>query len=191
MLSILIIAAGSSSRLGKPKQLVIFQEKTLIERTVETALQVSENVAVVLGANDELISPFLQKYPIKILHNSIWVEGMASSIRLGVESLGNQADKVLLLLCDQPFVSVDLLQEMIQIQHKIQSPIVACEYAGALGVPMLFDRTIFPELLALKGDKGARAFLHKYPNQISIVSFEKGIFDVDTEEDLLQLIGNN
>lgn len=187
MLSILIIAAGSSSRLGKPKQLVIFQAKTLIERTVETALEVSDNVTVVLGANAELIVPFLEKYPIKNLHNSLWAEGMASSIRLGVESIDNQASSLLLLLCDQPFVSVGLLQEMIQTQHKTQNPIVACEYGGALGVPMVFDKTIFPELLALKGDKGAKAFLHKYPNQISVVPFEKGAFDVDTVEDLEKL----
>ncbi len=188
-LSILILAAGSSSRLGQPKQLIEFQDETLIRKITQTALSISDEILVVLGANAELVGRNLISFSeqVNTIYNPNWQEGMGTSIRIGTEVLAPKSDAIMILLCDQPFVSTSILQEMMQIFANSKRPIIACEYKNQLGVPMLFAQSIFPELLKLHGDKGARAFLHKYQGQIGIVPFPEGSFDVDTFEDLVTL----
>lgn len=187
--SILILAAGSSSRLGQPKQLVEFQGETLIRRITRTALSICNDVLVVLGANAELIEQDLHPFSeqINTIFNPNWQEGMGTSIKIGTEKLAPNTDAIIILLCDQPYVNSEKLQKMLQIFANFHQPIIACEYKNQLGVPMLFDKTIFPELLNLQGDKGARAFLHKYTGRIGIVDFQEGSFDIDTLEDLNKL----
>jgi molybdenum cofactor cytidylyltransferase len=191
-LSILILAAGNSSRLGQPKQLVKFKEKTLIEFVAETALKISDEVLVVLGANSEIIEEQLTSLSdsISTVYNPDWQEGMGTSIRLGIQILEKKSDTVIILLSDQPFISQELLQKMVQTFAKNQKPIVSCVYDGRLGVPMLFDKSIFPSLLTLKGEKGAKSILTYFENQISTIDFKEGIIDIDTPEDLktLQII---
>ena len=188
-LSILILAAGNSSRLGSPKQLIEFEGKTLIERIIETALSISEEVLIVLGGNSELILPKLERFKdtISTVFNPDWQEGMGTSIRFGVEKLAKKSDIILILLSDQPFISKVLLQNMLQTYASSQNSIVACVYNNALGVPMLFDKSVFPVLLKLGGDKGAKSFLHLYENKISLVEFPEGIIDIDTLEDVENL----
>jgi len=187
--SILILAAGNSSRLGQPKQLIELQGETLIQRITQTALSVSDDVLVVLGANSELIEqnllPFAEK--ISTIFNPNWREGMGSSISIGTEILAKKSDAIVILLCDQPFVTEKILQEMLQTFAHTGFPIIACDYGNQLGVPMLFDNSIFPKLLQLKADKGARAFFNEYEGKIGIVAFQQGIFDIDTAEDLENL----
>jgi molybdenum cofactor cytidylyltransferase len=187
--SILILAAGNSSRLGQPKQLIEFQGETLIRRITKTALTISDDVLIVLGANAELIEADLKPFTgqVKTVFNPDWQKGMGTSIRIGVQQLAKNVDAIMVLLCDQPFVTAEKLQELLQTFANFHQPIIACEYKNQLGVPMLFDKTIFPELLNLKGDKGARAFLHKYEGKIGVIDFQEGNFDVDTLEDLKQL----
>lgn len=188
-LSILILAAGNSSRLGSPKQLIEFEGQTLIERITETALSISEDVLIVLGGNSELILPKLVRFEdtISIVFNPDWVEGMGTSIRIGVEKLAENSDLIIILLSDQPFISKVLLQNMLQTYAKTQNPIVSCTYSNTLGVPILFDKSVFSELLKLNGDKGAKSFLHLYKNRISIIDFTEGIVDIDTLEDVEDL----
>ena len=188
-LSILILAAGNSSRLGNPKQLVVFKEKTLIERITEIALSISEEVLIVLGGNSELILPKLTRFEstISTLFNPDWKEGMGTSIRIGVEKLAENSDLILILLSDQPFISKVLLQKILQTYVNSQNPIVCCVYSNTLGVPILFDKSIFPELLKLSGDKGAKSFLHLYENKISTVDFPEGVIDIDTTNDVENL----
>jgi molybdenum cofactor cytidylyltransferase len=190
--SILILAAGNSSRLGSPKQLVNFEGKTLIERITETALSISKEVLIVLGCNEEMILPKLERFKedISIIFNPKWKEGMGTSISAGVEKLADRSDLILILLSDQPFVSKVLLQNMLQTYASSHNPIVSCVYNGTFGVPMLFDKSIFPELLKLSENKGARSFLHLYENKISTMNFPKGIIDIDTKEDMKQLKSN-
>ena len=188
-ISILILAAGSSSRLGQPKQLVEFEGITLIERITHTALSVSEDVLVVLGANIELIKPKLEAFSdrINIIKNPDWQEGMGTSIRVGMENLASKSDAVIILLSDQPLISQVLLQNMMQTFANKKFPIIACDYGGQLGVPILFGKSFFPELLKLKGEQGAKSFLKNYPREIATVSFKEGLFDIDTPEDLKKL----
>ena len=188
-ISILILAAGSSSRLGQPKQLVEFEGQTLIERITHTSLSVSDKVSIVLGANIELIKPKLLTFSdrINIIENPDWQEGMGTSVRIGMENLAQKSDAVIILLSDQPLISQVLLQNMMQTFAEKKYPIVACDYGEQLGVPILFDKSFFPELLKLKGEQGAKSFLKNYPEKIASVSFKEGLFDIDTPEDLQKL----
>jgi molybdenum cofactor cytidylyltransferase len=188
-ISILILAAGSSSRLGQPKQLVEFEGQTLIERITHTALSVSEEVLVVLGANIDLIKPKLESFSnrINIIENMNWQDGMGTSISLGVENLTPKSDAILILLADQPFISQVLLQKMMQTFAEKKYPIVACDYGEQLGVPILFDKSFFSKLKNLKGEQGAKLFLKDYANKITFIDFKEGLFDIDTPEDLLRL----
>ena len=188
-LSILILAAGNSSRLGYPKQLIEFEGKTLIERITETALMVSDNILIILGGNSELIIPKLERFndTISTIFNPDWQQGMGTSIRIGTEKLAEKSDAILILLSDQPFISTVLLQNMIQIFEKSPNPIISCTYNQQLGVPMLFDKSVFPELMKLSGDKGAKSFLHLYKDTISTIDFPEGIIDIDTFEDVEKL----
>ena len=188
-LSILILAAGNSSRLRSPKQLIEFEGQTLIERITETALSISGEVLIVLGGNSELILPKLERFNnvISTIYNPDWKEGMGTSIRIGVEKLAENSDLIIILLSDQPFISKVLLQNMLQIYAKTQNPIVSCVYSNTLGVPILFDKSVFPELLKLNGDKGAKSFLHLYKDRISTIDFPEGIVDIDTLEDVENL----
>jgi molybdenum cofactor cytidylyltransferase len=188
-LSILILAAGNSSRLGSPKQLIEFEGQTLIERITETALSISEEIVMVLGGNAEHILPKLERFKdvVSIVINPEWQEGMGTSIRLGVEKLAEKSDLILILLSDQPYISKVLLQNMMQIFASSQKPIVSCVYNNTLGVPILFDKSVFPDLLKLNGDKGAKSFLNFYEGKISTIDFPEGIVDIDTKEDLENL----
>jgi molybdenum cofactor cytidylyltransferase len=112
---------------------------------------------------------------------------MGTSIRLGVEKLVNQSDLILILLSDQPFISKVLLQDMLQTYANTKNPIVSCVYNNTLGVPILFDNSVFPELLKLSGNKGAKSFLHLYEGKISTIDFPKGVIDIDTKEDVQKL----
>lgn len=188
-LSILILAAGNSSRLGYPKQLIEFEGQTLIERITEIALTVSDDILIVLGGNTEMIMPKLERFKdtISTTFNPDWHQGMGTSIGVGVEKLADKSDLILILLSDQPFISKVLLQNMLQTFANSQNPIVSCVYNQQLGVPMLFDKTVFKELLNLKGERGAKSFLNHYKNSISTVDFPQGIFDIDTIEDVKKL----
>ena len=189
MTAIIILAAGSSSRLGQPKQNLLYKGQTLLQRAVESALSLACcPVLVILGSNAAVISPTLKGYPVKILSNEYWEEGMASSIRLGITELIKTEPAVLgvvLMLCDQPFVNADLLQQVIG--NKRKHGITACVYHSITGVPAYFDRLFFDELLALKGKEGAKNLLSKYEARLSTVPFYLGEIDVDTIEDYRNL----
>ena len=188
MTDIIILAAGSSSRLGKPKQNLIYKGQTLLQKAIETAIaSVCREVIVVLGANSGVIRPNIENKPVHIIHNADWEEGMALSIRLGVTELKKnpETDSVLLMLCDQPFVQTALLDQIIQAKSK--KGIVACVYNDTIGPPVLFDKKYFDELLLLKGQEGAKKLLLKYTDDVATIPFPLGSVDIDTREDFEKL----
>lgn len=192
---LVILAAGSSSRLGQPKQLVVFEEKTLLRRVVETALAVKQAgfetpIGVVLGANFDACQRELAGLNATILENSDWPEGMASSVRRAVAWATEQrADALLLLLCDQPFVTTELLETVLETFEKTGQPFVASDYGnGVRGVPVLVGNGFFDELKTLRGDRGAQAVLRRYPDAVATVPFSEGHFDLDSPEDLQRLL---
>ena len=192
--ALVILAAGASTRLGQPKQLVVFRGKTLLLHAVETALDVpGGRVAVVLGKDTERFREELQGLNVTILENETWTEGMASSVRMAANWANEMgAENLLLLVCDQPFVTPPLLNQLLDQQQKTGQPIVASGYENAAGtavrgVPVVFHRTLFPELLQLKGDRGAQALLRAHPEAVAVVDFPEGRFDLDTPEELAWL----
>lgn len=189
MTGLIILAAGASTRLGKPKQNLVYQNNTLLQRAIETALaSVCRPVLAILGANAEIIRPTIEKLPVHILYNKNWQEGMASSVRLGMAELKKFEPAVtsaILMLCDQPFISTSLLNELVHAKEK--KGIIACAYNDTFGAPVLFDAKYFDELSLLTGTEGAKKLLTKYSGHVHLISFPLGGVDIDTEEDYEKL----
>lgn len=184
---IIILAAGSSTRLGQPKQLLEFQGSTLVQRVAEIALNaVKKPVVVVLGANCSLIQTHLKHLPVHIVYNPDWSSGMTSSLRKGLLALLNyspDSEGAIFAVCDQPYITPDLFLEMINVGSKSIKPIVACLYDNVLGTPVLFKKEYFGVLLAMKDNEGARKVIQSHPGSVESVPFPLGIFDVDTMQD--------
>ena len=188
MTGMIILAAGSSSRLGTPKQNLIYQGKTLLQRAIDTAITSAccEKVVVVLGANEGMIRLGISDQLIHITYNSFWQEGIASSIRLGVSELIRIEPGItaaIIMLCDQPFVDPLLIYQLTEKKVNGDKGIVASAYRGTLGVPVLFDAAYFPQLLMLQGKEGAKKLIKTFPNDVAQVAFPLGAIDIDTMDD--------
>jgi molybdenum cofactor cytidylyltransferase len=191
MTAAIILAAGESRRLGQPKQNLVFQHKTLLERSVEAALGAGcAPVMVILGANSAHIAIHADEN-VKLIYNPDWREGMASSIRSGINELHvlSGIDSVVIMLCDQPFADRELIHALRARQTETGKAIIACSYGTTIGVPALFARSLFPELLRLKGDEGARLIFKARAAEVIVVPFAKGGIDIDTAEDYDRLTG--
>jgi CTP:molybdopterin cytidylyltransferase MocA len=187
----IIIAAGASSRLGQPKQLVIVDGEPLLQRAVGSAREAgAEPVFVVLGAYRDAIEEAIDFGTATTLINDEWEEGMASSIRAGVKAVdaGTEAAGVLLVTCDQPRMTATHLRKMIEaFGREAGAVLIASVYAGARGTPALFPRELFGDLLALRGDRGARGLLANTGLPVVDIRLEGGEVDIDRPEDLTEL----
>ena len=192
MTGIIILAAGNSSRLGQPKQLLRYKDDTLLQHIIEEASLVKESVVIVVtGANHELIEKEIDSSKIKIVFNRDWELGMSSSINTGLNKalqLYPEIEKCIFAVCDQPFVSHSIFENLITEYHKTGKGIVASSYAETLGTPVLLDKKYFDELLHLKGQEGAKKIINRFLEDTASVSFEKGKIDIDTEDDYNKLI---
>lgn len=190
-----MLAAGSSTRLGKPKQLLQYNGKSLLSHTAEVAVATGiQPLIVVLGANANLLIPEINTDQASVVINASWKDGMATSIIKGLTALLEKrpaTDSVIFLMCDQPFVTSSLLNDLIIIHQQTGKPIVASSYENILGVPALFHKTIFPEILQLQGDTGARKVIQQHIIEVATVPFLKGKIDIDTAEDYENLLKNN
>jgi len=199
-----ILAAGGSSRLGQPKQLLIFRGETLVGRAVQAAAG-CEPILVVVGENREAIKRALDIRDSRIsscsrlelgarpaiIENGEWRRGVGTSIRRGLEQLPNFVEAAVLLTCDQPYLDASIVSQLIAAQAETGKPIVASSYADTLGVPALFDRSYFDALLALADDSGAKSLIAARPDDVAAISFEKGAIDIDTPEDFQRLIAQS
>jgi molybdenum cofactor cytidylyltransferase len=187
MTGVIILAAGSSSRLGTAKQNLVYQGQTLLQRAIETALvSICQPVIVVLGANENVIRPTIEEMPVNIISNADWQEGMSSSIRLGIKEIQKTEPNiasVILMLCDQPFVDFSILNVLVKTQTNNGRDIAACAYNDTIGAPVLFDVVYFEDLLLLKGQEGAKKLLVKYSDKVVSIPFPLGSVDIDTIED--------
>lgn len=187
-ISILLLAAGASARFGKPKQLLPYRNRSLLRHVAEVATSSSTSAtSVVLGFEADRMKQELSGLPLTILNNSKWQEGIASSIRTGISSLPASVDAALIMLCDQALISVEILNTIIATYLAAGKRIVASEYAGTIGVPALFGKEFFPELLQLKGDKGAKEVLRCYSAICGRVPFPGGEKDIDLPNDAAHL----
>jgi molybdenum cofactor cytidylyltransferase len=180
-----VLAAGASSRLGSPKQLLRVGGRSLVGHAAGCCSRGGcAHVAVVLGALAERIRPALRDLPVDLVHNENWREGIASSIRAGIASLPREVDAALLVTADQPRLTADVVRRLIEAYDGTPACMVACEYAGTLGVPALFARGHFDELLRLRGDRGARRLLRNRSGAVVRVPWPDGALDVDRPADL-------
>ena len=186
---IVLLAAGSSSRLGGPKQLLMYKEHTLLQHSIQIALaSLANRVIVVLGANAGIIATGIAKEDDRLtcITNDQWQEGLASSIRCGLQYLLSQKpapQNVLFMVCDQPYINTVLLNKLITLQRQTGHSIVASKYAKTAGIPAIFSRDLFPELLQLTGDKGARKLIEQQKEAVATVAFPLGTIDIDTMAD--------
>jgi molybdenum cofactor cytidylyltransferase len=181
-----VLAAGAAARMGQPKQLLPIAGKPLLVRTLEALLTSRAwPIVVVTGAHAEQVTPLLAPFPVLIAENSLWPEGMGTSVRRGLfllQQFSRALDGALLAVCDQPEFSaaaVDSLERSFTSSRSI----VAARYAGTLGVPALFGREYFPELLALSGAEGARGILQRHAFAITPVDRPELAVDLDTPDD--------
>lgn len=187
--TVIVLAAGGSQRLGRPKQLLPYLGRTLIEHAARTALASgAAEVLVVVGAHADLVREKLANLPVRIVVNRDWQSGMASSIRLGVGAVHPSSACAVMVLCDQPRITPLLIRDLALRQFESDAPIVAAEYDGIVGVPCAFSRELFPRLKDLSGEAGAREIIRGSGYTVERVPFSGGNIDVDTLEDYRQLV---
>jgi molybdenum cofactor synthesis domain-containing protein len=189
---IIILAAGSSSRLGIAKQLLDYQHKPLVKHAVEQALASGPAcVIVVVGADAEAVAGTLLDNDVTICYNEDWSTGMASSIRKGMETLLKDhplLTSCIFSVCDQPFLESHHFTQLHEHQLESHKGIVASAYADTMGVPVLFSSFYFSLLQQLQGDQGAKKIIAAYPDDVVAVAFDKGSIDIDEPADLRYLI---
>ncbi|ACB52687.1 hypothetical protein cce_3339 [Crocosphaera subtropica ATCC 51142] len=190
-IGVIILAAGASMRMGTPKQLLPYRASTLLLNTIETAIaSICQPIVVVLGANGDKISSKMDQSRVSVVKNKNWSLGMGSSIRLGIKSLLSYPETIkaaVICVCDQPFLTAEMINHLVFSYQTTGNPIVACTYADTYGVPVLFDSQFFSELVSLKGKRGAKKLIQQYENDAFFIPFPQGIIDIDTPEDYQQL----
>lgn len=184
----IVLAAGASTRFGSAKQLVRVAGRPLLHTTVSRAVEVTGSATfVVLGARATELAPLLSHTPASILINRHWREGIGSSIRCGVSRLPAACNAVMLVLADQAAVTAEDLQRLAAAWRRQPEYVIAALYAGGMGVPAIFPRSLFSDLHQLRGDIGARKLLQRNPDRVVRVPMESAALDIDTPEDLLAL----
>ncbi len=189
----IILAAGESSRLGNIKQLLHFNGRTLLQHVIDEATKAGvQPILVITGANATKISASIDDdSKVNILVNENWQEGISSGIVAGVHkmvSLNESIKKIIIAVCDQPFVTSALFEQLDQMQDKSRKPVVACTYADTVGTPALFTEKYFDQLLDLKGDEGAKKILKNNRQDVATIDFPKGDIDIDTQKDYEKLL---
>ena len=182
-----ILAAGSSSRFGEPKQLLEDEGELLVHRAVRAAQDGGCNpVIVVTGEAHDSVTVAIADLHSLVIRNQNWAGGIGSSIRLGVEQLIDyEINAIVLLVCDQPAVDRDVVHALIAEHERSNLPIVVSRYADTFGVPALFHRSLFGELLQLPDERGAKMLIEKHQSRSSYVVFPNGVFDLDRPEDFV------
>lgn len=188
----IVLAAGASRRLGRPKQLLRFEGRTLVERAADLAIAACDGpVLVVVGAHADEVVQSLGARPLSIVRNERWEEGMGRSLTAAIAALPAACDAVLVLLCDQPKLRVESLRELVARWRAAPDRLVASAYREALGVPAVFPRRLFASLAALAGDAGARRVIAQEGARALRVEVPEAAFDVDDEAAAAALVAGD
>lgn len=183
----IILAAGSSSRMGQSKQMLDIDGEKLLSRTTRAALDAGlQQVVVVVGYDDVAHRKILAGLPVEIVHNSRWKNGMGSSLKAGLThllSMNPALNAVIVSVCDQPLLNSRIFIDLVHKFHETQKPVIASRYSNMPGVPALFDKRYFAKLAALPDDQGAKRILLQNPGDVEQVDFPGGEIDLDTMED--------
>lgn len=192
--AIVILAAGNSSRLGIPKQLLQFEGKSLLNRTIETCLLTAMPVMVVLGAYQKEIKKSSLSRKANFVVNPNWKKGMSSSISLGLKNMLKtwpDTHQVIFTVADQVHLSTEIIKELIKTQELTKKNIVTCSYSKTTGTPTLFNQKYFEQLISLEGNSGAKEIVKKNTDDVATISFERGEIDIDTIDDYNKLIDDS
>jgi len=188
---VLLLAAGGSTRMGQPKQLLPWGNTTLIEHQIKTLAKTGNPVNVILGFNSDHIIPLIEKYQVSIFINDDWESGIGSSISFGILQIMQkypEADGVLICLLDQPLITTSYFMRMLNAwQPDSQQIIVSQSVSGWTGVPVLFDKHYFNDLLKLKNDQGAKKIIQQHEGHVTIMKGGEVIEDMDTPNTYQQL----
>lgn len=186
-----ILAAGSSSRMGRPKQTLQFQGTSLLKRATSAALDAAcRPVVVVTGAHAELSRSELDQLDVYEAFNADWQTGMGSSVRTGIERLltiDSGVTAAVLLLCDQPHVNAEVVASLLAAYHTTGRPLIASSYGASFGAPALFSRALFTELTELRGSSGAKEIIKRHASAAHFIPFPEGAVDVDTPDDFYKI----
>jgi molybdenum cofactor cytidylyltransferase len=186
-----ILAAGASTRMGRPKQLLQFGGETMLRRAASVALKAGcRPVVVVTGADAAASRKALRGLDVREAENQQWESGISSSVRVGIEAVvtaNPRTAAVVLMLCDQPFITREIIAQLVAAHRETGRSIVASRYGGSYGVPALFDKIHFAELTTLEGDAGAKQIIRKHLPKVHLLPFPEGEIDIDTPDDLARL----
>ena len=190
-----ILAAGSSSRMGRPKQTLQFENESLLRRSAVAALDAGcSPVIVVTGANAEVSRQELEGLTVREIWNPKWKTGMGSSIAAGIRDLLDKDPDVtaaVIMLCDQPYVDADVISRLVSSHRLARHTVIGSKYAGGFGVPALFTRSLFGELSELEGTSGAKAVISRHARETHFIAFPEGEIDIDTPDDYVRLISRD
>jgi molybdenum cofactor cytidylyltransferase len=189
---IVLLAAGASARMGRPKQLLRYRGQTLVRRSVEASrASVCSPVVVVLGCRASEIRRELEGANVIVADNVRWAEGIGSSVATGVDALlaaAPESAAIVLAVCDQPCLAPAVIDALAAAHDQSPDAIVAARYDGIAGVPALFPRSLFGDLRALRGADGARSLLRTHCLRVIELPFPDGSFDIDTPDDYASLL---
>jgi molybdenum cofactor cytidylyltransferase len=190
MITGILLAAGRSTRMGQPKLLLPWGNIQLVRHVAQIALRsVLDDLLVVTGHRAEHVQAALAGLPVTLVHNEAFLDGQSTSVRAGIAALSDDAEAAVILLADQPLLRSATIDALIKAYRAHHPPIVAPQYQGQRGNPVLFDRMLFPALLAIQGDQGARPVLQTHRQQIHLVDVaDNGVLlDLDTPDAYQQL----
>jgi molybdenum cofactor cytidylyltransferase len=182
----IILAAGASKRMGKPKMLLPFGFSTVIESVViQSAMSDTDETIVVLGANANKIQDQLGDYAIKTVENKAWEDGMLTSVQAGINTLPEDASAALVMLGDQPMVNSEVINKVIEAYRKSEKSLLVATYNGKRGHPLMIGKKYFREILDFSTEKSLKDILGLYPDDIEDVAIEDDAIlrDIDTEKD--------
>lgn len=183
----IILAAGNSSRMGQPKQLLRINDEALLVRTIKTVTAaglLNTEITVVLGSDYAQHRDVVSPLKVNIEHNINWADGMGSSLKYGLKKIMEQKPiGVLILVCDQPLLTPQHLQKIIQLFQASPQSIIASHYNNTNGVPAIFPSPLFDQLLMIGDEQGAKKVLQENQHNLISVDFPDGAIDLDTPED--------
>jgi len=187
-ISAILLAAGKSERLGTPKQLIPWQGTTLLEFTFTTIQRSGfEDIIVVLGAYAELVKQKINTHNMRIVYNAAWESGKASSIRAGLNAISTNAEGVMIFLCDQPFLSRELIRKIQEAAGESTAEIIAPKVAERWSNPVFFKKKAFPSFYILKGEEGGKDLFSRYTMKAVLWSDLRILYDIDTVQDIEKL----
>jgi len=183
----IILAAGGSSRLGEPKQFLVHVGETLVRRAALAAAAAGcAPIVVVAGDHRERIAREVADVSANVFYHPQWRLGIGNSLRAGVAhalAIAPGLDALIVMVCDQPFVTPEILQALIDVRAESRKPGAACTYAGTIGVPALFSRSLFDGLSGLADGEGAKRIFLNRPTDFAHIAFPDGAIDIDTPAD--------